>query len=223
MVVELVLALCLLTLTTASNTVDQLYTSEKVSFIGTPNITEEENAFFRCSSNLSVGIKWQWYNEIDSLRPLPNSFNVSGDGTSNSTLTIPGEQKFNNSKIQCYIDSPLTGNISPSPVTLRIQGKLDEVDSLVQSFSCCYNFSWSPPFTLPGVPILRYNINVTINETVWISTFTIQTKWEYCPEKFGNHTVSVAAVNSVGEGNITTKTLDIKCKYLSLNDEATHQ
>ena len=95
---------------------------------------------------------------------------------------------------------------------LRIQGKLKAVNSLtaVQSNdSCCYYFNWSPPFTLPGVPILGYNINIsyvtTNNGTLTILQTNVNvTQWEYCPLKFSQHFVAVAAVNSVGEGEINT-------------------
>ena len=33
------------------------------------------------------------------------------------------------------------------------------------------------------------------------------TKWSYCVDEFGEHNISIAAVNNVGEGDIRTLTL----------------
>ena len=58
-------------------------------------------------------------------------------------------------------------------------------------------------------PILGYNINVsyiTTNDGTLnvLQTNVNVTQWEYCALKFSQHYVVVAAVNSVGEGEINT-------------------
>lgn len=41
--------------------------------------------------------------------------------------------------------------------------------------------------------------------------------YEYCPSQYGQHNFSVAASNTVGQGNITKKTLNIPtCKEIIL-------
>ena len=135
-------------------------------------------------------------------------------GTTNSSLAIPGlVNPFNNTAVKCVAFGTGLGEFSPPPVMLRIQGRLEAPYGLtaVQSNdSCCYRFNWSPPFTLPGVPILGYNINITNNkENVLRINFINTTQWEYCPGLFGNNNVNIAAVNSVGEGTTANTTVMI--------------
>ena len=63
---------------------------------------------------------------------------------------------------------------------------------------------WTPPFTLPGVPILGYNIDITtfLNSTVLQNDVTPVTQWEFCPVDLGFYNVSIAASNGVGEGDV---------------------
>ena len=122
---------------------------------------------------------------------------------------------FNNTAVKCIAFGTGLGEFSPPPVILRIQGRLEAPYGLtaVQSNdSCCYRFNWFPPFTLPGVPILGYNINVTNNDDgadVLQINVSNTTQWEYCPGLFGNNNVNVAAVNSVGEGITANTTVSI--------------
>ena len=194
-----------------------------VIFTSSPNIPEGSTAVYNCSTNHSlVLINWL-LNKTMSAPTLNASLGVTAPGTGSpvSSLIIPGlVDPFNNTEVLCYASGPGFGDISPSPVILRIQGRLKapKILTAVQSNgSCCYHFNWSPPFTLPGVPILGYNINIT-NKTdgnVLQINVSNTTQWEYCPEEFGDHIVSVAAVNGVGEGEVTTLNLSINhCKLM---------
>ena len=180
-------------------------------------ITEGGTITLNCSSNNSlVFINWVFNGTISAVS-MEHGVTATGIGTSSSSLTVQGiADPFNNTIIKCVLFIPGSGELeSPPPVMLRIQGRLEAPYGLaaVQSNdSCCYRFNWSPPFTLPGVPILGYNINVTDVLQINVSNTT---QWEYCPGFFGNNNVNIAAVNDVGEGQIST--VDIKteeCKAL---------
>ena len=188
------------------------------------NIAEGGTITLNCSSNNSlVFINWV-FNETDSALSV-RGVTATGIGTNPSSLTVPGiPDPFNNTIIKCVLFIPGLGELeSPPPVMLRIQGRLEAPYGLaaVQSNdSCCYRLNWLPPFTLPGVPILGYNINVTNNDDgadVLQINVSNTTQWEYCPGFFGNNNVNIAAVNDVGEGQIST--VDIKteeCKALHM-------
>ena len=168
-----------------------------------PNIAEGDTAVFNCSSNHSlVTITWI-LNETESASTLTSlGVIVNGAATPVSSLIIPGlVDSFSETEVLCYASGPGFSNVSPSPVMLRVQG----VPALVDNFNLSNDFryfSWTPPFTLLGVPILRYNINVTKDTELIKQTHVNETKWEYCPQQFGNLSISVAAVNNAGEGKI---------------------
>ena len=200
----------------------------EVVFTSSPNIAKGGTAVYNCSTNHSLVTVSNWIlNKTISASTLA-SYGVTAHGTGStvSSLTIPGlVNPFNNTEVLCYASGLGFGDaISPPPVILRIQGRLEAPNNLtaVQSNdSCCYQLNWSPPFTLPDVPILGYNINITNNNgNVLQTNVSNTTQWEYCPEEFGDHDISVAAVNGVGEGSITTETfnlsmrLEFNCKFI---------
>ena len=199
----------------------------EVIFTSSPNIPEGGTAVYNCSTNNSlVPINWILNKTISASERASYGITTPGLGTRVSSLTIPGLVKpFNNTEVRCYASGPgFNGELSPPSVILRIQGRLEAPNNLTavrSNDSCCYHFNWSPPFTLPGVPILGYNINITDNKgNVLQINVNNTTQWEYCPEGFGDHNVSVAAVNGVGEGNITEDTfilsmrLKFNCKFM---------
>ena len=60
--------------------------------------------------------------------------------------------------------------------------------------------SWNPPYTLPGVPILGYNVNITnidfdMTKASFISNTQITLSLDY------NYIVSIAGVNGAGVGH----------------------
>ena len=192
------------------------------------NIAEGDTITINCSSNNSLAVIHWVANRTISAVIERLGVRATGIGTSSSSLTVPGiVHPFNNTEIKCVLFIPGSGELeSPPPVMLRIQGRLEAPYGLtaVQSngSSCCYRFNWFPPFTLPGVPILGYNINVTNKNNnnganvLQINVSNTTTEWEYCPKKFDNHTVGVAAVNKVGEGQISTVEIKTECKALHM-------
>uniref|UniRef100_A0A1X7UFE9 Fibronectin type-III domain-containing protein n=1 Tax=Amphimedon queenslandica TaxID=400682 RepID=A0A1X7UFE9_AMPQE len=80
---------------------------------------------------------------------------------------------------------------------------LSEIDVNISRIDdCTVQLSWVPPFTLPGVPILGYNVNITnLDKNITTNSFINGTNiyftlgYEYY--------VSIAAVNGAGEGNKT--------------------
>ena len=195
----------------------------EVIFTSSPNIPEGGTAMYNCSTNNSaVTIKWYFNTTVPATTLASYGVTAPGTGSTVSSLTIPGlVDPFNNTEVLCFASGfGFDGDaISPPPVILKIQGRLEAPNGFtaVQSNdSCCYHFNWSPPFTLPGVPILGYNINITNNKgNVLQINFTNTTRWEYCPEVFVNHIISVAAVNGVGEGEVDTLNLSINhCKFM---------
>ena len=169
---------------------------------------------YNCSTNNSaVPTTWILNKTVSASALVSLGVTTSGIGTRVSSLIIPGlVNPFNNTEVQCVAYGHGVGDFSPPPVILRIQGRLEPVNSLsavLSNGSCCYQFYWTPPFTLPGVPILGYNINVTnfYNDTVLQNDVTTTTQWEYCPVDLGFYNVGIAAVNGVGEGDVYNYTL----------------
>ena len=185
----------------------------EVIFTSSPNIPEGKTAVYNCSTNNSaVTITWYLNKTVSASEFASYGVTAPGTGSTVSSLIIPGlVNPFNNTEVSCFASGPGFGDVSPPPVILRIQGRLEAPNNLtaVQSnSSSCYHFNWSPPFTLPGVPILGYNINVTNNNGVVLRVNVSNTmQWEYCPQEFGNNNVNIAAVNSVGEG--TTANINV--------------
>ena len=127
---------------------------------------------FNCSTNHSlVTINWILNKTVPASTLAPYGVTASGIGTPVSSLTIPGlVNPFNNTEVLCYASRPGFGDVSPSPVILRIQGRLEPVNSLtaVLSILDCYQFYWTPPFTLHFIPyqvyllqLVTYHVNRT--------------------------------------------------------------
>ena len=189
-----------------------------------PNVAEGDSITLCCNStNGSVQTNW-----LLNKESAASYGTITGNGTNASCLTLPGLVTFNDATVKCvafiYATGGGTEELSPDPVILRIQSRLESVNlsKAESNDSCCYYFNWLPPLTLPGVPILGYNINVTNNDGAILSNDTgTATKWEYCPKEFGDNNVSVAAVNTVGEGHIDTvevKTEERKALYMPMYD-----
>jgi hypothetical protein len=212
-----------------------------VTFIPSPPITTVDTAIYNCSSNDSaVTIRW-FIGESQNQPPTHNDNNLTlagvittGAATTTSSLIIPGHlTQFNDTLIHCRAAGDIGGinGISVREVRsapLLIQGKLDGVGDLMTQPDgpCCINITWSPPYTLSGVPILGYNINITQYDQLIVSNTTDgnTTEWRYCPEKSGEYIISVGAVNGVGEGNITnTSGMIEESKYNVTKMKLEHQ
>ena len=152
-----------------------------------------------------------------------------GAGSSNSSLTIPGNPQYNNTVVRCLAFGSVDGNsyFNFSESTLRIQGntlwymcisiilfllgKLAKVKDLVckrQQHSCA-TCTWSPPFSL--VPIPGYVVNITKDSGEISQNYTTNTTWTFCisASQFSNYTVSVTGNNMAGEGNTSSMPIEI--------------
>jgi hypothetical protein len=145
-----------------------------------------------------------WFTDL-----IPLVFQLDEDKY-NISLEKPINDIINNNTIVYCIGryaSDRTQYYQSNLSTIIIQGCLSAVHpSINQSDPCTLLIYWDPPFTLPGVPILGYNINITntvTNETN--KTFITETQ-VHVP--LGYYTVSIAGVNPVGEGNISTIHVD---------------
>ena len=67
---------------------------------------------------------------------------------------------------------------------------------------CTVVVFWDAPFALEGVPILCYNVNITIEDTGEIITEHV-TDTRYSRPLGDNFIISIAAVNGAGEGDVS--------------------
>ena len=87
-------------------------------------------------------------------------------------------------------------------------GLLSGVGNLTSSEvdHCTLHFTWTAPYTLQGVPINYYTINITRHSdgAVLTSDTTNTTEYLYTVSSLGETLeVMVAAVNDVGTGNVS--------------------
>ena len=95
---------------------------------------------------------------------------------------------------------------------IYLLGKLSEVGNFTCNIKGYYNIkcSWSPPFSLDGVPIYGYIINVTNEgDNTQYTTTSNTTSWIDNLSQFGNYTISVAGNNSAGEGETTDQAVTL--------------
>ena len=94
-------------------------------------------------------------------------------------------------------------------------GSLSAVGNLINnesSESCALRLSWTAPYTLQGVPINYYTINITRHSdgAVLRSDTTNTTEYLYSVSSLGETLeVVVAAVNDVGTGNESSITVSV--------------
>ena len=104
-------------------------------------------------------------------------------------------------------------------------GLLDSVSDLtvVPINSTTVLISWSPPFTLEGVPILGYNVTITNttsgeNETMSVEGDTTMLYYSIDhPDPDNNFTITVVPINGAGPGEPVTHSEIVfpivPCKY----------
>ena len=94
-------------------------------------------------------------------------------------------------------------------------GSLSAVGNLMNnqsSESCSLSFSWTAPYTLQGVPINYYTINITRHSdgAVLRSDTTNTTEYLYSVSSLGETLeVVVAAVNGAGNGDESSITVPL--------------
>ena len=85
-------------------------------------------------------------------------------------------------------------------LNVHFKGVLSSIElNITKKDPCIIEVFWDPPFTLKGVPILGYNINITnINtgekSSIFKQDISIQVPLGY------DYNISIAAVNGAGEG-----------------------
>ena len=82
---------------------------------------------FNCSTNHpAVTITWILNKTVPASTLASLGVTTHGVGSPVSSLTIPGlVNPFNNTEVLCYASGPGFGDVSPPPVILRIQGRLE--------------------------------------------------------------------------------------------------
>ena len=141
------------------------------------------------------------------------------------SLVVLGSSVSNGTNIMCISSSPYYAESEPVPVLVQGESKtgisakfilmymygagfLESVSNLTVTLinSTTVLISWSPPFTLEGVPILGYNVTITNatsgkNETMSIEGDTTMLYYSIDhPDPDNNFTVTVVPINKVGAG-----------------------
>ena len=141
-------------------------------------------------------------------------------------LTVLGNNETNNSMIACFaiiVSPPTYAKSNPVQVLVLDNLGIDDGDALGDVFisyfadhsesvnnltvtpAAQFLFSWTPPFTLEGLPIHGYNVTVTNTLNRKSKTFFVvnTTQLVYVidnPDPNDNFTVSVFPINAVGPG-----------------------
>ena len=102
-------------------------------------------------------------------------------------------------------------------------GLLSGVGNLTSSGvdHCTLHFTWTAPYTLQGVPINYYTINITRHSdgAVLRSDTTNTTEYLYTVSSLGETLeVVVAAVNGAGTGNVSAHVLNGICISLTITN-----
>ena len=104
-------------------------TGLQFSVTPSPNITTLQSAVFRCTVDVVVPVTWT-INETSSFNPVFQSYISSygivadGAGTSDTTLTIPGDLVLNGTVVQCNALGKINNELynEADSDTLYIQG-----------------------------------------------------------------------------------------------------
>ena len=131
-------------------------------------------------------------------------------------LTIQGTPSTNRSLIKCsavHLDesiNKLTINES-KPVLVQVQGLLDAVlDLNVNSSANTIQIGWKPPFTIEGVPIDYYEVDVyKVYFSTQVSSTTFYHTLQQPSSSMENYTISVRPVNMAGVGKETRITATV--------------
>ena len=112
-------------------------------------------------------------------------------------------------------------NCSPALklIIFIILGILSPVSSLSisEEDNCTVQLTWAAPYTLQGVSVDKYIINITQNGDVLWSNITNDTKYKYNSYSLGEDMgVVVAAVNGAGTGNVSSIEGELLAVYMLL-------
>ena len=131
-------------------------------------------------------------------------------------LSFIAEEEHDGLVVSVVVYDNNNQRIASSTATLRVQGILSPVSNLrstkepeeCRNNITRLNFSWEAPFTLEGVPIRFYTVNITgSNGQLLKKDTTTMTEYHYnASRQLHEVTFAVAAVNDVGAGNISNIT-----------------
>ena len=151
---------------------------------------------------------WPPVNATPVCTVLPN-------GDHQLALTFDVKESHNGAVISTL--ATLGGHtIAHSTARLKVQGLLSvvgELNTTKEPNNCQnitrLNFSWKAPFTLEGVPIRFYTVNITGSNGQLLKTDTTTVpEYHYnASRQLHDVTFAVAAVNDVGVGNISNITI----------------
>ena len=196
------------------------------------NISEGENAVFTCiGTPQNVGQLWRinglGLHEHDHRNTVHHPSETLPGGKRRTMLIVPGLAINDNISIECLLvvatSIPPQVNIS-DPVYLRVQGivnctlvlaqcwivilpivgKLGNVQNvqLMQLNGSTLQLSYTPPFTLVGVPINFFTITITsLDQATDVTINTTDTDLLYSPPNICiDYLLQLSAWNNVGGG-----------------------
>lgn len=86
----------------------------------------------------------------------------------------------------------------------HVPGLLAGVQNLtgIITYNCCLLVTWTPPFSLTGVPLFGFNVNLTMPSGEEATTKSLlSSSYSFCPDStIGEYIVTVAGLNAVGQG-----------------------
>ncbi|CAI8016253.1 hypothetical protein GBAR_LOCUS9981, partial [Geodia barretti] len=121
-------------------------------------------------------------------------------------IITPTDMRYNGAQITGVVNLPgcYTATNTTHTTVLSIQGLLEApTDVHYTASKDSVIMSWSPPFTLEGVPILHYSVYIT---SQGVSEQRNTTETHITLERpCASTTYQISAWNEVGEGNATRK------------------
>ena len=204
------------------------------------NISLNKVAVFNCTA-IADSINWLINGSPFDNRSKYHKITVTlneAKSLHKSTLTANASPLNNKTKISCFVVTlkPFA-SLTSEPALLLIQGihnyctvytnaAFCAITGLLESVNDLHStainsttvlISWSPPFTLQGVPILGYNVTITNtisgeNETMLVEDTTLL----YSIDTNNNHTATVVPINEAGEGDPAFITIEIPIPSLMM-------
>ena len=112
-----------------------IYTGVQFSFISSQAITIHQTAVYKCSVDTN-GVSIQW--NVNGTTSMDSSITdlgiiTYGFSTQDSSLTIPGNPKLNNTIVICIASGLINkmGYVNTSSATLFIQGIINDMQMLL--------------------------------------------------------------------------------------------
>ena len=106
--------------------INPCYTGVQFSFEPSQAIIIQQTAVYKCSvDNEGITIQWHVNEYLSTLTYITDlGIHTYGDGTRNSSLTIPGNPELNNTIVKCIASGlvNMMGYFNTSSATLFIQG-----------------------------------------------------------------------------------------------------